>query len=59
MRSTTSLLFPCTQGVLEPPDSGSAGYGLKTAHHHRHTAGTPGRADGDPGIDSPRRRTTT
>ena len=32
-------------GVLEPPDSGPAGYGLETAHHGP-DAGTPGRADG-------------
>lgn len=32
-------------GVLEPPDSGPAGYGLETAHHGP-DAGTPGKADG-------------
>jgi hypothetical protein len=48
-------------GVLEPADSGPAGYGLETAHHGL-DAGTPGRADGcyavvgnptdrNPGID--------
>ncbi|MGH2805703.1 MAG: hypothetical protein ACRDKT_00360 [Actinomycetota bacterium] len=32
-------------GVLEPADSGPAGYGLETAHHGP-DAGTPGSADG-------------
>ena len=32
-------------GVLEPADSGPAGYGLETAHHGP-DAGTPGKADG-------------
>jgi hypothetical protein len=32
-------------GVLEPPDSGPAGYGLETAHHGP-DAGTPGKGDG-------------
>ncbi len=33
------------EGVLDPPDSGPAGYGLETAHHGA-DAGTPGKADG-------------
>jgi hypothetical protein len=48
-------------GVLEPADSGPAGYGLETAHHGP-DAGAPGKADGcyavvgnptdgNPGID--------
>jgi hypothetical protein len=32
-------------GVLEPADSGPAGYGLETAHHGP-DAGTPGKGDG-------------
>ena len=32
-------------GVLDPADSGPAGYGLETAHHGP-DAGTPGKADG-------------
>ena len=32
-------------GVLEPADSGPAGYGLETAHHGP-DAGEPGKADG-------------
>jgi hypothetical protein len=32
-------------GVLEPLDSGPAGYGLETAHHGP-DAGTPGKSDG-------------
>jgi hypothetical protein len=33
------------EGVLEPANSGPAGYGLETAHHGP-DAGTPGKADG-------------
>ena len=33
------------EGVLEPANSGPAGYGLETAHHGP-DAGTPGRGDG-------------
>lgn len=33
------------EGVLEPANSGPAGYGLETAHHGPDT-GTPGNADG-------------
>lgn len=33
------------EGILEPTDSGPAGYGLETAHHGP-DAGTPGKADG-------------
>ena len=46
------------EGVLEPADSGPAGYGLETAHHGP-DAGDPGKADGcfavvgNPGDGSP------
>lgn len=33
------------EGVLQPANSGPAGYGLETAHHGP-DAGTPGKADG-------------
>lgn len=33
------------EGILEPADSGPAGYGLETAHHGP-DGGTPGKADG-------------
>ena len=33
------------EGVLEPGDSGPAGYGLETAHHGP-DAGQPGKSDG-------------
>lgn len=33
------------EGVLEPANTGPAGYGLETAHHGP-DAGTPGKADG-------------
>jgi hypothetical protein len=33
------------EGILEPADSGPAGYGLETAHHGP-DAGTPGKGDG-------------
>jgi hypothetical protein len=33
------------EGVLEPANSGAAGYGLETAHHGP-DAGAPGKADG-------------
>jgi hypothetical protein len=33
------------EGVLEPADSGPAGFGLETAHHGP-DAGSPGKADG-------------
>jgi hypothetical protein len=42
--SETGLRTMC-EGVLEPADSGPAGYGLETAHHGP-DAGTPGNADG-------------
>jgi hypothetical protein len=38
------LRWSC-EGVLEPADSGPAGFGLETAHHGP-DAGTPGKADG-------------
>ena len=46
------------EGVLEPADSGPAGYGLETAHHGP-DAGTPGKGDrcyatkGDPQDNNP------
>src|ERR687896_1704544 len=42
--SGTGLRTMC-EGVLEPADSGPAGYGLETAHHGP-DAGTPGKGDG-------------
>jgi hypothetical protein len=40
----TGLRNSC-EGVLEPANSGAAGYGLETAHHGP-DAGDPGKADG-------------
>lgn len=40
-----SGLITMCEGVLEPPDSGPAGYGLETAHHGP-DAGTAGKGDG-------------
>ena len=46
------------EGVLEPANSGPAGFGLETAHHGP-DAGTPGKGDGcyavvgDPADDNP------
>jgi hypothetical protein len=42
--SETGLITMC-EGVLEPANSGPAGYGLETAHHGP-DAGTPGKGDG-------------
>jgi hypothetical protein len=42
--SETGLITMC-EGVLEPANSGSAGYGLETAHHGP-DAGAPGKGDG-------------
>jgi hypothetical protein len=42
--SETGLITSC-EGVLEPADSGPAGYGLETAHHGP-DAGTAGKGDG-------------
>jgi hypothetical protein len=41
--SESGLITMC-EGVLEPADSGPAGYGLETAHHGP-DAGTPGKGD--------------
>ena len=41
--SETGLITSC-EGVLEPANSGPAGYGLETAHHGP-DAGTPGKGD--------------
>jgi hypothetical protein len=38
-------LITMCEGVLEPADSGPAGYGLETAHHGP-DAGTAGKGDG-------------
>jgi hypothetical protein len=42
--SEVGLITMC-EGVLEPTDSGPAGYGLETAHHGP-DAGTSGKGDG-------------
>ncbi len=42
--SESGLITMC-EGVLEPANSGPAGYGLETAHHGP-DAGTPGKGDG-------------
>jgi hypothetical protein len=49
--SETGLRTMC-EGVLEPADSGPAGYGLETAHHGP-DAGTPGKGDGCYAVEDP------
>src|SRR5687767_5325986 len=45
----SGLRLSCA-GVLEPANSGPAGYGLETAHHGP-DAGTPGKGDGCFAVD--------